>query len=232
MSAPGADPSIEYNSRLEAHRAESRRLMWQHVHIGNLRLLVALAFAVMAWGSLARAAFSPWWLLAPVVVFIALAVRHESVIRGQTRANRAAAFYEKGIARLEDRWAGTGEAGERFRDSSHPADEDLDLFGKGGLFELLSTARTRMGEETLARWLLSPAPLETIRERQAAAADLRQRLDLREDLSVLGANVGGGVRPEALVNWAEEAPVLVSRRSRSAAAMLAALAVVSAVGSP
>jgi hypothetical protein len=229
VSAPGTDPYIEYSSRLEARRAELRRLTGQHIHIGNLRLLVALAFAVMAWGSLAHAAFSPWWLLAPVVVFMALAVRHELVIRGQTRANRAAAFYEKGIARLEDRWAGTGEAGERFRDGSHPAAADLDLFGKGGLFELLSTARTRMGEETLARWLLSSAPLETIRERQAATADLQRRLDLREDLAVLGADVGTGVHPEALGNWAEEAPVLASRRAQIAAATLAALAILSAV---
>jgi hypothetical protein len=41
---------------------------------------------------------------------------------------------------------------------------DLDLFGHGGLFELLSTARTPMGEETLAGWLLSPAAVDQIRD--------------------------------------------------------------------
>jgi hypothetical protein len=229
VSALGTDPYIEYRSRLETRQTEFRRLTGQHIHIGNLRLLVALVFAVMAWGCLARSVFSPWWLLVPVFLFVVLAVRHELVIRGRTRAYRAAAFYERGIARLEDRWAGTGEAGERFRDSSHPAAADLDLFGKGGLFELLSTARTRMGEETLARWLLSSAPLEITRERQSATADLQRRLDLREDLAVLGADVGTGVHPEALVEWAEEAPVLVSRRARITAAALSALAVLSAV---
>ena len=47
---------------------------------------------------------------------------------------------------------------------------DLDLFGKGGLFELLCTVRTRMGEERLAQWLKTPRTFErdsrTTREHQ------------------------------------------------------------------
>ena len=45
---------------------------------------------------------------------------------------------------------GTGEPGDRFRDDHHVYANDLDLFGRGSLFELLSLARTRTGEETLA----------------------------------------------------------------------------------
>ena len=39
---------------------------------------------------------------------------------------------------------------------------------KASLFELLSLARTRMGEDTLATWLLSPSPLAEIKQRHAA----------------------------------------------------------------
>ncbi len=39
------------------------------------------------------------------------------------------------------------------RDDSHLYAADLDLFGRGSLFELLSLARTQPGEETLAAWL-------------------------------------------------------------------------------
>ena len=80
--------------------------------------------------------------MAPAAGFLALVVFHERVLRRRQIAERAVRYYERGIARLEDRWAGTGEPGERFRDSKHPYAEDLDLFGKGSLFELLSTART------------------------------------------------------------------------------------------
>ena len=58
---------------------------------------------------------------------------------------------------------------------------DLDLFGPDSLYELLCAARTQMGEDTLAQWLLAPADIDTIRARHAAIADLRTRLDLHED---------------------------------------------------
>jgi hypothetical protein len=80
---------------------------------------------------------------------------------------------------------------------------DLDLFGRGGLFELLSTARTRIGEETLAEWLLSPSAVDQIEERHIAVGELRDQLDLMEDLAILGEDASVGVHPEALLRWAE-----------------------------
>src|SRR5919198_2160842 len=72
-------------------------------------------------------------------------------------AARAIAFYDRGLARIEDRWAGGGETGDRFRDPTHLYAADLDLFGPASLFELLSIARTRAGEDTLAGWLHTEA---------------------------------------------------------------------------
>ncbi len=86
--------------------------------------------------------FSPYCLALPVVTYASLTILHERVIRARTAAELRAEFYRKGVMRLEDRWAGTGDAGERYRDPKHVYAEDLDLFGYGGLFELPSTART------------------------------------------------------------------------------------------
>jgi MutS domain V len=204
--------------------------MRQHIQIGNLRLVVALGFAILAWMSLRRGLVSPMWCFAPVLLFAGLARRHELVIRQKTRAERAVVFYDKGLARIEHRWVGLGETGDRFRTSAHPYCDDLDLFGNGGLFQLLSTARTRMGEEALADWLLASAPLRTVRARQAAVTELRDRLDLREDLAVLGEAVGASVHPERLRKWAEQSPVLDSRTLRVASAVLPCLLVFSIVG--
>ena len=100
---------------------------------------------------------------------------------------------------------------------------DLDLFGHGNLFELLSTARTRMGERTLAAWLLSPAPTSTVLQRQQSIAELRDRLDFREDLAVLGETAEVGVRPEELSRWAESANQLTQRWILPAALLLPVL---------
>jgi hypothetical protein len=59
-------------------------------------------------------------------------------------------FYERGLARIEDRWPAGGATGDSLPQRPSPYANDLDLFGQGSLFELLSHARTRHGEDTLA----------------------------------------------------------------------------------
>ncbi len=219
---PEANPTHgEYVRRLEARRLTSAHQDRLHARIGLMRLCTFVVGALVAWYSLRSDLLSAWWLTLPVAVFPVLVVWQERVSRARRRAERAAAFYERGLARLEGTWAGTGEQGVRFCDPSHPYAEDLDLFGKGSLFELMCTARTRMGEDTLAAWLKAPASPGGVRERQAAARELRDRLDLREDLSVLGADVGAGINPAALSAWAVAGPVLTSRALRIVAVLLA-----------
>ena len=124
---------------------------------------------------------------------------HDRVLRRLARFQRVTEFYARGLARLEDQWAGTGETGDRFFDAAHPYARDLDLFGKGSLFELLCTARTRAGEETLARWLLAAADPEEVRARQAAVSEMRERVNLRERLFTAGEDVRAGVHPDCLL---------------------------------
>jgi hypothetical protein len=145
------------------------------------------------------------------------------------RAQRAVRFYERGIERLEGRWQGKGVGGERFDDPAHPYAEDLDLFGKGSLYELLCTVRLRTGEETLARFLLVPASPEAARSRQVAIEELRPRLDFREEMALLGEELRSGINPGDLAAWSEEPAVLDSRRARVAAAVLSGAAVGSAI---
>jgi len=65
-----------------------------------------------------------------------------------------------------------------------------------------------MGQEALAAWLLNPATPDIVRARQDAVAELAPRLDLREDLAVLGENACAGVRAEELCAWGERKPLL------------------------
>ncbi len=194
-----------------------------------MRLALALIAAVMFWLAVWRHAFSLWWLVAPLACFFAVAVYHARVLRDKAHAERAVAVYQHGLARIEDRWAGMGSTGERFNDPHHVYAADLDLFGNAGLFQLLSLARTRMGEDTLARWLLAPSPLEQIRERQQAIVELRPLLDLREDMAVAGEDARVGVHPEALMAWAEAPNRLERRWMRIVSPLLALCALAAAV---
>ncbi len=196
-----SSPADEYRARLERRRAEHAQWSRLDARMAVTRLVVFAGFvllSVLAW----RGLLSWWWLAAPVLAFLVLVQRHDRVIRAREAAARAIAFYERGLARIEDRWAGTGEPGERFHDEHHLYAHDLDLFGPGSLFELLSIARNGAGEETLASWLRVPADPATVAARQQAVTELTAALDLREALGRAGSDVRDAVHTEAILAWA------------------------------
>ena len=191
--------------------------------------MLGLVILCVAWFVAWRHSIAPLWLVASIVAFIGVVLYHRSLQNARARSARAAAFHRSRLARIEDRWKGTGSSGARFEAAHHVYAADLDLFGTGSLFELLSMANTRMGEEQLAKWLLAPAPLETVRERHACLADLRDRLDLREGLAVLTESSTPGVHPDALLAWASEPNELNRTWIRALAVLLPALAIGTAV---
>ncbi len=208
------DPHARYSELLRDRRDEIEQRLKRHLRLGYVRLAVVATALGLVWYSLSTEKLSILWVLAPIVVFVALLVVGERLLRDLECRRRAAAYFERGLARLDGRWAGTGVSGESYADPAHPYAQDLDLFGKGSVFELLSTARTHAGEETLARWLLAPAPPGEVLRRQEAVEELRPRLDLREDLAVVAEEARTGVDPVSLAAWGEAPPRLPSRGMR------------------
>jgi hypothetical protein len=206
----GKNPAAVYSQRLQELNAIQAVEHKRERQLGLAKLAVA-AGTLVAGVLLLRHTIWIELLLAPVAAFVVLAVLQEKLIRSLRLRQRAIQFYERGLARLEDRWAGTGETGERFLDPLHPYARDLDVFGRASLFELLCTARTRAGEETLAAWLLAAAPVEEIQQRQTAITDLKDRVTLREKLFSLGETVRLGVKPEELAAWGERPPIFDKR---------------------
>lgn len=223
-----SEPAVVYTRRLAANRAwlikEQRRERW----FGYAKLIL-LAVVFVGAIALVRAPARLVWLLIPLGIFVWLAVLHERILRKVRNRNRLLTFYERGLARLNEAWAGTGETGERFLDPAHPYARDLDIFGKGSLFELMCTTRTRAGEETLARWLLEPAGPDVVLARQAAVADLRGRVEFRERLFATGENVRANVHPKWLAEWGETQPDLGPQRLRPVMAGLALVWAASAI---
>jgi hypothetical protein len=223
-------PAEAFARRLAARRARAQELAAWDRRLSNARLAAFAAGVAAAIAVFAARALAPAWLLPPAALFVGLVVAHDRVIRRRERAERAVRFYEHGLARLGHRFAGSGEPGERFRDPHHPYAEDLDLFGRGSLFELLCRARTREGEDRLASWLLAPARPPELTERQDAVHELTPELDLREDLAVLGENVRAGLHAAALRSWGQAPPPFARLRALRIAAAALSLVTLAALG--
>ncbi len=218
---PETEIAAEYSARLAAHKNKVSGHERRHKQLGLLKLALAALIIVVFVLALKSSIASALWLLLPLAALVYLEKIHARVFAAARQGKRIISFYERGIARLENRWMGTGELGAEFLDSSHPYARDLDLFGKGSLYELLCTARTAAGKNILAKWLLAPAAVEEIQDRQKAVLELAPRLNFREEIAVSGEDIRSRARAEGLLAWAEAPAVLNPAPARIAALVLA-----------
>ncbi|MEO0554036.1 MAG: DNA mismatch repair protein MutS [Bacteroidota bacterium] len=78
------------------------------------------------------------------------------------------------------------DEGVEFQDEAHPYSNDLDIFGRNSLFQLVSRAVTPSGRETLAKWLLNGTADKEILKRQQAGQELAAKMDWRQQFQALG----------------------------------------------
>ncbi len=242
-----SSPAEEYQRRLSglqqqqtALHSRDRLFIGAKVATGIITLMLAV------WLIKYQTEYSAWLLL-PIFLLIALFARHERLLKALRENSNLRSYYERGMARLEDRWfvpaaarntksrtpvAEVEETGERFLADGHPYARDLDLFGPGSVYHLLCTASTRTGQETLAAWLLAAAPMDEIRRRQAGVQELAAMLDFREQLALAGSALDEktrrtGATPESMADWSESTVGL--KRSLRVPALLLALAWIASV---
>ncbi len=227
---PSLEPNSEYSTRLENRRSLVAVEAAKYRRVGIVRIVfLVFAAAILLRVVTATHTRIGYWLIPVVIISLILIGIHQQIFKQQKRFERAAKFYERGLARLAGNWIGVGNAGESYRNALHPYAEDLDIFGRGSLYELLCSARTRAGEDTLAAWLLAPASREEIHLRQQAIEELKPKLDLREDLALLGEDLRAGINPEALSAWSKTPALLSSKLGRAGALILGALAIITLV---
>ena len=185
MSLPSV-ALLNYHARLQDLQARFSDGLGKQTEGIVLLAAIGLVFVIVSVLALARRNVPIW---SPLVCIPPSAWVTRSFGRRRRelgRLQRLREFYERGVGRLEHRWQGNGEAGEEFSPATHPYSRDLNLFGKGSLFELLCTVRTQIGRHRLASYLLdAPGIAETIR-RQEAVQELQSRQTLREDIALLG----------------------------------------------
>jgi hypothetical protein len=118
-------------------------------------------------------------------------------------------YFERGTMRLNATWQGQGEAGMEFAREGHLYQSDLNILGKGSLFELLCTTRSVFGAERLAAYLLDPVEHEESKKRQEAIKELRDHNHLREQIHRLGDHRSDDSGVGSFANWFGMTPLVM-----------------------
>ena len=199
-SVPASD---FYTKRTEELRAATTASLATYSRYTQILVVLGLVACFLLYQALANKSVPLW--SASLVVPIAALIEYQ---RRRTRLDfmklrSLSEFYEKGMARLNHIWERL-DSGDDFLDHDHLYAKDLDLFGRGSLYQLVCSARTQIGSQTIANWMTSPADAPEIRSRQAAVAELRHRRDLPEQLASAAPTRASDFRPDFLKQWLSE----------------------------
>ncbi len=217
-AATTSAPVAWYHDRRDRFRAEAVELAARAARLANVRLLLFLgmaASAIWAYWSDPPLALILWAIAAVLLVgFIILVGRYRRVERRRRHLTGLADLADEALLRIARDWKALPLRHDDRADPSHPYAGDLDLLERGSLLHLVESVGTRVGADTLQRWLLAPAEPATIRERQAAVAELAPLAEWREELIWRGRATGTpSPDPEPFLAWAEDAPFLVERQA-------------------
>jgi ABC-type multidrug transport system fused ATPase/permease subunit len=209
--------AAEYRQRRDEFHRSARIESQRSDRLANIRVSVFLLAAAITVG-VATSHFATWPLLLSViaiglVLFIIVVARHAAIRRRVERLEALVRVNDMGLARLARRWDQLPTALAPERHARDPVARDLDLFGPASLFQLLCTAQTPVGRETLAAWLVQTAPTDTLARRHQAIQELAPQIDGRQDLQVAGRRLAQSTPDtERFFTWAESRAWLTGRR--------------------
>lgn len=174
--------------------------------IGLGRGVLFLLTALFAIGSLTEVFTGVWAYIVPAIpllMLIGLAAFHETFLFQQNLDLIRLKINKDQASRIARDWEKLPQARVNVPDDRFHLSKDLDLFGRASLFKILNIAQTPLGVRTLAKWVLDPAEPSEILERQAAVADLKDGVELREELQLLSQFVSEAqTDPDDLLEWA------------------------------
>ncbi len=121
-----------------------------------------------------------------VVSFIAVVVWHSKLHSRREELERLLKINEDELLSLQKKFS-QFHPGTEFLNPDHPFAGDLDIFGEGSIFQYVGRTSTFIGKLKLAGWFLNiEKDIETIKSRQESVADLRDRLEWRQNFQSVG----------------------------------------------
>ncbi|MGF7184861.1 DNA mismatch repair ATPase MutS [Desulfitispora alkaliphila] len=145
-------------------------------------------------------------LIIALAIFIYLVFTHNKQIEHRDKASALEQINADALKRLDHEWSKFSDTGADLVDEEHPYSSDLDVVGKGSLFQMITTAVTPLGRRRLADDLTQQEnDIETIYSRQEAVLELAQKHKWRQEFQAMGMLSQGDMDdPEPLLKWGGE----------------------------
>lgn len=140
-----------------------------------------------------------------LLIFVFLVMMHNRVKEIIQLLEMIALVNERYLKRISGEWSDFEDVGEEFSDREHPYADDLDIFGKYSLFQLLNLTNTETGRRIFAQNLTFPEKdLKEIEARREAIEELSGMHDFVQKLEAISLmNAKNLKSPDKLIQYAE-----------------------------
>ena len=178
-------PEKKYQKRVDLYSNKLDMYTRKSNTAGNYKLLVFFAAIAIA---VALYLFNQYiFMLAQILVFLAgfvyLNIIHSRLIKSKNYCSAMLQINKMCLQRINGEWTRFFDIGKEFENHEHNYTYDLDIFGKGSLFQMINMTSTYSGRHKLAQLLLNPLDTKKdILERQEAVNELSQKLIFRHRL--------------------------------------------------
>ncbi|MBU3075406.1 DNA mismatch repair protein [Clostridium estertheticum] len=145
-------------------------------------------------------------ILIATVLFCYLAYLQKNAENRKRYTATLCEINETSIKRLRGDWIHFEDTGEDFIDENHNYSYDLDIFGKGSLFQWINVAYTYIGRQKLKEiFTEKPQNEQSIYDRQSAVKELDQKIYFRQRFEAEGKVICNNKQnPKELFLWIKE----------------------------
>ena len=197
-----------YNEKIKKIENDMKTLKGKIKVLSIIRLLIFLATIILAYFSYKseNIILMISEIVAGILVFIIIAYIHNEKIN--LRDEKEAYLYvnKKGLSRINGTFKDFIEdKGDEFIDDKHGFTNDLDVFGRNSIFQMINSTKTIFGRKILSETLsLKKLPKkDEIIRKQDAVEEISKRIEFRQMLEVKSSLKDSGKKDiSELLKWA------------------------------
>ncbi len=194
-----SNPSDFYKLQIEIHSEELQKIKRQLAVSSTLRLLVFLLACFGVYFFFGNAKVVIAIIVSAIAAFIYLVTKHSAL---QYKRDLKKALIAQNEIEIEvlNRVFHHLPSGEKYKDPLHFYSQDIDLFGRGSIFQYLNRTALGSGSDFLAQ-LFTENTIDSILKKQAAVNELSAMPEWRQQFAAIASLVKTEVSATAVTDW-------------------------------
>jgi DNA mismatch repair ATPase MutS len=180
-------PDLFYQQRIQTLEEQYKQLQGKKSLLAWLRFAAVVAIGAALYFLLpvgtGYAVITALLLAAVFVRLIFIDLKNKTAIKNNRHLRQ---INEAELLALAHNYYNFDDGHQYIPAAEHPYSNDLDIFGRASLFQYCNRTTSDMGGSILSSWLLHPATIPVIAQRQEAVKELSAKTEWRQQLEAYG----------------------------------------------